>query len=89
MNARFGTSFRRYEPTPENEAKAFALVEEMNRLESGGEVVETHVGRPSAERAGRKEELATLLGRPRTAAKLREADELYRRYARLAAERTG
>src|SRR3954447_7440731 len=40
VSARFGTSFRRFEPTPENEAEAFALVEEMNRLESGGEVVE-------------------------------------------------
>lgn len=87
VNRRFGTSFRRYDPTPENEAKAFALVEEMNRLESGGQVRETHVGRPSAERARRKEELRGLLDRPRTAAKLREAEDLYERYARLAAAR--
>lgn len=86
VNDRFGTSFARYEPTPENEAKAFALVEEMNRLESGGEVVETHVGRPSAERARRKEELRGLLDRPRTAAALREAETLYQRYVELSAE---
>ncbi|HVL16537.1 MAG TPA: hypothetical protein VM387_01010, partial [Gemmatimonadales bacterium] len=49
------TSFRRYDPTPENEARAFRLVEEMNRLETGGEVVESLVGRPSAERAGKDE----------------------------------
>jgi hypothetical protein len=88
VNARFGTSFHRYEPTPENEARAFALVEEMNREESGGEVVETHVGRPSAERARRKEELSALLERPGTAARLREAEALYDRYVRLAAERS-
>jgi hypothetical protein len=88
VNAHFGTAFHRYEPTPENEARAFALVEEMNREESGGEVVETHVGRPSAERAERKEELRALLERPRTAARLREAERLYDRYAGLAAERS-
>jgi hypothetical protein len=85
VNDRFGTSFARYEATPENEEKAFRLVEEMNRLESGGEVVETHVGRPSAERARRKEELRGLLDRPRTAAVLREAEALYQRYVELSA----
>jgi hypothetical protein len=84
VNERFGTSFRRYDPTPENEARAFELVEEMNRLETGGEVVESLVGRPSAERAVRKEQLRALLARPRTAEKLRAADELYQRYVELA-----
>jgi hypothetical protein len=88
VNARFGTSFRRYEATPDNEARAFARVEEMNRLESGGQVLETHVGRPSAERGQRKEELRALLDRPRTGAKLREAEQLYRAYAELAAQRS-
>jgi hypothetical protein len=88
VNERFGTSFRRYVPTPENEAKAFALVEEMNRLESGGEVVETHVGRPSEQRKRRKDQLSELLDRPRTAAKLREAEELYERFVELATTRT-
>ena len=89
VNARFGTSFRRFEHTPENEDKAFRLVEDMNRLESGGEVVETHVGRPSGERARRKAELQELLAHPRTAAKLREADALFGRYTELAAQRAG
>jgi hypothetical protein len=88
VNERFGTSFRRFEHTPENEARAFELVEEMNRRESGGVVLETHVGRPSGERARRKEELRALLDQPRTAVKLREADDLYERYAELAAERS-
>ena len=84
VNERFGTSFRRYEPTPENEARAFLLVEEMNRLETGGEVVESLVGRPSSERSRRKEELRTLLERPRTAEKLSAAEALYQQYLDLA-----
>lgn len=80
VNRRFGTSLARYEPTPENEAAAFAHVEEMNRLECRGEVVETHVGRPSHQREERKRELRALLDRPRTAAHLRQATELHRLY---------
>ncbi len=84
VNERFGTSFRRYEATPENEARAFALVEEMNRLETGGQVVESLVGRPSAERAGRKDELRALLEQPRTARRLSAASGLYEQYVDLA-----
>ena len=84
VNDRFGTQFARYQPTPENEAAAFALVEEMNRLESGGEVVETHVGRPSAERHLRKLELEAVLSEPRTMTLLRRADVLYDSYLQLA-----
>jgi hypothetical protein len=80
VNARFGTTFHPYEPTPENEERAFRLVEEMNRRETGGEVVESLVGRPSTERARRKEELRALLERPRTAEKLRAAEDLHERY---------
>lgn len=87
VNQRFGTSFRRFEHTPENEAAAFRLVEEMNRQESGGEVRESHVGRPSEERARRKEELRASLDRPRTAARLRAAEELFREYVELASDR--
>jgi hypothetical protein len=84
VNARFGTAFRRYDPTTENEARAFRLVEEMNRLETGGEVVEALVGRPSAERSRHKDELRVMLERPRTARRLREAVQLYDRYVDLA-----
>jgi hypothetical protein len=84
VNDRCGTRFARYDPTPENEAAAFALVEEMNRLESGGEVVETHVGRPSAERRDRKRELEAVLREPRTMALLRQAEALHADYVQLA-----
>ena len=88
VNARFGTSFRRFEHTADNEARAFRLVEDMNRMESGGEVVETHVGRPSGERTGRKDELRELLGQSRTAAELRNAEEVFARYVDLAGPQT-
>jgi hypothetical protein len=84
VNARFGTHFAPYVPTADNEARAFAIVEEMNRLECRGEVVETHVGRPSAEREEQKQRVQATLGRPRAQRLLAQADELYGAYAELA-----
>lgn len=84
VNARFGTSFTPYESTPDNAAAAFAIVEEMNRRECRGQLRETHVGRPSPQRAERKAELETLLDQPRTATLLRRADECYQQYVDLA-----
>jgi hypothetical protein len=84
VNRRFGTSFVPYQATAANQAAAFALVEEMNRLECRGEVVETHVGRPSAERDEQKLEIRTQMEQPRTQRLLRLAEDLYRRYAELA-----
>jgi hypothetical protein len=80
VNRRFGTSLARYEPTPKNERAAFALVEEMNRLECGGEVVESHVGRPSAHRQSGKDLVREALQAPRTRRLLAEADQLYERF---------
>jgi hypothetical protein len=88
VNARFGTSFTRYEPTAANTEAAFAIVEEMNRKECAGEVRETHVGRPSAERAERKAQLERLLDAPRTTALLRTAEACYQQYASLAGAAT-
>lgn len=84
VNNRYGTAFQPYAATEENQARAFARVEEMNRLECRGEVVETHVGRPSASRDRSKERLRALLEQPRTAARLRRADAVYEQYAALA-----
>jgi hypothetical protein len=80
VNAKFGTSFARYEHTPANQAAAFELVEQMNRLEFHGELVETHTGRPSHEREMRKAAVRAELDHPRTASQLRRADELYAAY---------
>ena len=84
VNQRFGTSFRLFEPTPENQAAAFALVEEMNRRECRGEVVESHVGRPSDERRRLTEDTRTAVLAPGSARLLGRADEWYRRYLALA-----
>ncbi len=89
VNRRYGTSFAPYHATEENQAAAFGLVEAMNRLECRGEVVETHVGRPSAQRDQRKQEIRHLLKQPRTSALLRQAEALYARYAAVAPATAG
>jgi len=80
VNDRFGTSFARFSSDPTSHAAALALVEEMNRKECGGELVETHVGRPSAERERRKEQVKHLLQRPRSQDLLERAEEMYANY---------
>ncbi len=80
VNLRFGTTFARFDDEPESRVAALELVEEMNRRECGGEVVETHVGRPSEERTRRKEEVQRQLQRPRTQALLARADRLHAQY---------
>ena len=84
VNLRYGTAFVLYESTAENQRATFALVEELNRLECAGEVIETHVGRPSAEREQRKGEVLALMQRPRTLERVRQAQSVYDRYAALA-----
>jgi hypothetical protein len=87
VNARFGTSFALYRPTPEAVRAAMERVEELNRLECRGELVETHVGRPSAARSQRKSELAELMradGAPRLRALLERAEGVHADYADLA-----
>jgi hypothetical protein len=85
VNKRFGTSFARFEPDPESERAAVELVEEMNRLECRGEVVETHVGRPSTEREQHKEAVRRRMERrPRTRALLDRADRVFSAYVELA-----
>lgn len=89
VNVRFGTTFVPYEPTEANREEAFRLVEEMNRKECRGEVVETHVGRPSQERETHKEAVLRMMGRPRTQRLLRQAERLFDQYAALAREPQG
>jgi hypothetical protein len=83
VNARFGTDFKVYEPTPENDREVFLIVEEMNRLECRGQLVESHVGRPSAARESDKARVRQLLQAPRARALLARADDLYARYEAL------
>ena len=85
VNEKFGTAFVPYDATPENREAAFAIVEEMNRRECRGEVVETHVGRPSAARADAAHRVAEQMADPAVQPLLAEAEALYERYAGLAA----
>lgn len=80
VNHRFGTAFVPYVPTPENQAACFRIVEEMNRSECGGEVVETHVARPSAERDRQGRALRATVEAPHCARLLNQARELHRRF---------
>lgn len=80
VNQRFGTSFRPYEPTADNQAAAFALVEEMNRRECRGEVVESHVGRPSTVRDRHRDETTALIQARGSSRLMGRADEWYERY---------
>lgn len=81
VNERFGTSFARFDGDPASREAALELVEEMNRRECHGEVVETHVGRPSADRERRKAEVRRLMERPRTQSLLGRAEEVFAAYA--------
>ena len=83
VNVRFGTTFNRYEATPEASQSAIELVEEMNREESGGVVVESQVGRPSAERAQHRQQLEGLLEDPTVKTHLAAAEEWFERYIDL------
>jgi hypothetical protein len=83
VNQRFGTSFRPYEPTADNQASAFALVEEMNRRECRGEVVESHVGRPSADRRQQADEITAVIRERGSSRLMDRADGWYERYITL------
>ena len=83
VNERFGTSFVRFESDRASELAAVALVEEMNRRECDGEVVESHVGRPSAERENRKQAVRRQMERPRTRGLLDRAERVFQAYTDL------
>ena len=85
VNQRFGTSFRPFEPTAANQASAFALVEEMNRRECRGEVVESHVGRPSADRRQQADGIAASIREHGSSRLMDTADGWYERYVALSA----
>ena len=53
LNEKFRTQFVPYFNGTENDQRIFQIVEEMERLDSGGRVRETHVSRPSNYRACR------------------------------------
>jgi hypothetical protein len=61
VNARFDTQFGEFQHTPENVERCFAAIEERNRANNQGEVVETGVTRPSEQRDQMKQRLRPQL----------------------------
>lgn len=80
LNERFGTSFARYESTPENDKVVFAAIEHNHSVLHGG--TENVVPRPSELRRAEKEWLLDQLSAPGYQPALREADQLYDEYTR-------
>jgi len=63
FNSRFGTVYKEFDHTPENEARCFALIEQQSRRRFG-DLQERRVARPSEERLARKAEVAARLNDP-------------------------
>lgn len=84
VNERFGTELPCFETTDVSRAAVFAAIEENHRLLHGG--TENVVPRPSALRAAEKEWLIEQLAAPRYRELFAEADDLYARFAQVAAQ---
>ena len=77
LNARFGTSFARFEQTPENVDRVFARIDAHYEELYGDRASERVVPRPSAARKAEKAWLTAQLTLPRHAGLLAEAREVY------------
>jgi hypothetical protein len=84
VNHRFGTSFREFEHTDANVRTCFAEIERHSR-ERRGQLLEAVVARPSAERSALKADADARYLRDTPAATRRTLEEVYQRYATLAA----
>jgi hypothetical protein len=82
VNARFGTTFARFEATDEHTEAVFAAIEENHRILHGG--TENVVPRPSSARRAEKEWLLDQLAAPRYEDLLADADEVYAAYEKAA-----
>lgn len=82
VNAKYGTSFTRYEKTPDNDAAVAAQIERETREVIGPEHFEAVVPRPSTQRGTRESALSSLDAR--TLAELDKATALYERLLQIA-----
>jgi hypothetical protein len=82
VNARFGTSFARFQPTDEHTDAVFAAIEENHRVLHGG--TENVVPRPSTARRAEKEWLLDQLAAPRYEGLLADADDVFLEYHKAA-----
>ncbi len=67
LNLQAHTSFARFDHTPDNVARCFAIIEDRNSSLSGGTVAAHAVARPTTTRDGDKARVRELLDAPRLA----------------------
>lgn len=77
VNSKYKTEFSLFDHNEESESKIFSLVEEMEIKDSGGELRESHVARPSESRINRKNELKKQLLLSENSRLLKECSTLY------------
>lgn len=81
LNRRFGTSFARFEQTPENVERVFARIDAHYAVLYGDRATERVVPRPSAARKAEKAWLTEQLTSTRHAARLAAARDVYEELA--------
>lgn len=84
VNARFGTAFAPFIPTPTNVERVFTRIDVHYRELYGDKASERVVPRPSEARRAEKDWLTTQLTTPRHAARRAEAEAVYAELASLA-----
>ncbi len=89
INEHYGTNFRLFEHTEENLRRVFAMVEQMDRENTGRPVVqEATVARPSSIRMKWKQALAHALTSSKIQPLLHEAEHLHQRFTTFALRST-
>jgi hypothetical protein len=79
LNARFGTTFQEFAPTPENLERCYQLIDDEERRNTGSGPRPTRVARPTDERAEKKRELSSRLEQPPARDLLAAAENVYSR----------
>ena len=77
LNERFGTSFDRFEHTPEHVAEVFAAIDDKQRVVHGEARYREAVARPDASRGAARAALTARLDRPEAAALVARARALH------------
>jgi len=84
LNERFGSSFERFEHTQANVDRCFEEIETNSRVQRHGELLESVVARPSAERKHLKQAAQERFRRETTPDLRAELDAIHRHFTELA-----
>lgn len=87
VNERFGTAFQHRQLTKDDERSIFLMIDEMERVDSGGALRQSHVARPSQKRTEAKDALIEELKSPRYASLVARAERLHAEYVEGAGAR--